>query len=59
MSLGDLAVGALIAIWVAAAVFVLIRNKQKGKSNCGCNCPGCCNAKSPNVIIDIDEDNNK
>jgi len=52
MSAGDLAVGGIILLWVAGAVYILLRNKRKGRSSCGCNCPGCAKGNAPNVTIE-------
>jgi len=54
MSMGDLIVGGVIAIWVIAAIYVLVRNKRKGNSSCGCKCSGCPSANKPNVIVEED-----
>ena len=36
---------ALIAV-VAAIIVSMVRNRKKGKSNCGCNCANCAMAGS-------------
>lgn len=53
MTTGDLIVGGFIAIWILAAILVLVRNRRKGKNSCGCNCSGCSSAnRAPNVVIE-------
>ncbi len=46
---GNLVVGAIIVLLIIGAVAVLVRNKLRGKSSCGCGgCSGCgcCHTKT-------------
>jgi hypothetical protein len=52
MTLGDIAVGALIAAWAIGAILILVRNRRRGRNSCGCNCMGCPSARRPNVTIE-------
>ena len=51
MTMGDLIVGGIIAVMVILAIYVLVRNKRKGRNSCGCKCSGCCQSKASNVIV--------
>lgn len=55
MSTVDLLIGGIIAMWIALAIYSIIRNKRNGRNSCGCNCSGCSCAKSPNVTIESEE----
>lgn len=41
MNPGTIIVLAAVLVIVGLIVFFMIRDKKKGKSSCGCNCPGC------------------
>lgn len=46
---GNIVVGSIIVLLVVGAVAVLVRNKLRGKSSCGCSgCSGCrcCHTKT-------------
>ena len=32
---------AAVLLLIAGAILILVRDKKKGKSSCGCNCKGC------------------
>jgi hypothetical protein len=38
---GTIVVGAIVFAALAAVVIRLIGNLRKGKTGCGCGCPGC------------------
>ena len=40
-NLGTIVVGLVLLIIVGLIVFKLVRDKKKGKSNCGCGCSNC------------------
>lgn len=39
--MGNLIVGSILAVAVAAVILSMIKNKKKGKSSCGCGCASC------------------
>ena len=51
MNGATLAVVAIIAVLIIGAIAVLINNRRKGKSSCGCNCTHCTRCGGQNVII--------
>lgn len=34
-------IGGALALIVAAIIWKMVRDRQKGKSSCGCDCGGC------------------
>ena len=40
-NVGTIIVCIILAAMVALAVWIIITNKRKGKSTCGCNCENC------------------
>ena len=40
-NLATLLISAALAAIVAAVIAVMIRNRKKGRSPCGCGCSGC------------------
>lgn len=39
--MGNLIIGSILTVAVAAVILSMIRNKLKGKSSCGCGCASC------------------
>ena len=57
MSAGDLLVGAVIALLMIGAVYVLWKDHRKGKCSCGCNSSCCSKAGSCGLNkVTIEED---
>ena len=50
MGLIDYIIIGVVALGVAFSIFVLIKNKKRGKSPCGCDCGNCsgCSLKKKN-----------
>ena len=40
-NLGTIAAGLVVIALIAAVVVIMVHNKKKGKSTCGCNCSNC------------------